>query len=81
MDATLKDKIVKVRKQRRCEWCGERIEEGEQARYRAYRFDGEFQTGYQHLECYAAMCQSDFDDWGFEQCQQLRGKTLEESQS
>lgn len=55
----LTNKLVKVKKPRRCVWCGEAIPVGGQARYRAYVFDG-FQTDYMHPECYEAMADSDW---------------------
>jgi len=78
-NAWLKDILVKaIRKNRRCDWCNEWIEQGSAARYRVLVFDGEFLADYQHIECYEAMCASDMDDWGYTPGEQDRGKTLEE---
>lgn len=80
MDAFLKDKPVVPRKRHRCAWCCEWCEVGEPARYRAYRFDGEFQTDYMHPECYDAMGKSNLDGEGFGFGEMQRGKTMEESE-
>lgn len=45
---------VKPRKRHQCEWCGEAIEKGERCISRSYIFDGEIQSEWQHVECYAA---------------------------
>lgn len=76
----LKDKLVAVRKEHRCSWCGEKIEVGHPAHYRAFIWEGYFATDYLHPECYEAMCNSDDMDYGFESFNQLRGKTLQESE-
>ena len=79
-NAWLKDIPIKaVRKNRRCDWCNEWIHQASPARYRVLVFDGEFQAGYQHPECYEAMCASEFDDWGYTPGEQDRGKTMKES--
>lgn len=49
---------VKVRKNRRCAWCSERIEKGSIARARTYVFDGELTSDHMHPECYNAMSAS-----------------------
>ena len=56
--------LQRTKKPHRCDWCGELIEAGFPAHYRAYRYNGEFLQSYQHLECYTAMMQSteDFED-------------------
>ncbi len=59
----LQCKEVNQRKEHRCEWCAEMITE--KAVYRAYVMDGDFVTGYQHIECFDAMVQTDIDDDGF----------------
>ena len=46
--------VTKRKKSTRCMWCGEKIEIGDRANYRAYIFDG-FQTEYNHPECFEAM--------------------------
>ena len=51
----LKSKDVMVRKAHRCEWCGEAINVGEPAHYRAYKLEGDFNHGWMHLECNSAM--------------------------
>lgn len=79
-DVYLKDiEIKKTRKPHRCGWCGHLITVGEVARNRVYVFDGEFQSEYDHPECYEALCDSNFDDNGFEFGAQERGKTIDES--
>jgi len=48
-------KIVKLRKSKRCEWCGEVIEVGEEAIRRVYKWWDEFRDTRMHLECYEGM--------------------------
>lgn len=79
MSVELTNKIVKCRKEHACDWCGEPIRIGEQARYRTGIFEDHFYSGHQHFECYNGMIRSDFYDDGYEPMEQLRGKTLEES--
>lgn len=57
-----KNKEVTCRKPHSCEWCATKIKAGERANYRAYRFDGGFQAGHMHLECYHAMNKSPLYD-------------------
>ncbi len=75
----LKNKSVITRKFHRCEWCGEVIAAGERAQYRALIFEGEFVHGWQHIECYVAMDNSDPDlvREGWSEGENLRGKILE----
>ncbi len=51
----ISSKNVKVRKEHQCEWCGEPINKGDEAHYRAYRFEGDFNSSYSHPECRDAM--------------------------
>ena len=51
----IRSKAVKVRKNHVCAWCAELINPGESAQYRAYVFDGDFQTDWMHPECADAM--------------------------
>lgn len=81
--AELKNKEVICRKPHSCEWCARKIKIGERARYRAYRFDGGFQAGHMHLECYHAMNKSPLidieDGWSpgdFERGQTSQGDTV-----
>ena len=55
----LQCKEVTTRKPHYCEWCAETIPSGDRAQYRAYVFDGEFCSGWQHPECFEAMEKSD----------------------
>ncbi len=55
----LQCKPVTTRKKHCCEWCGQAIEKGEKAQYRAYVFDGDFNSAWQHPDCFEAMCESD----------------------
>ena len=57
--AELHNKTVITRKKHRCGWCGELINISDQAQYRAYVFDGDFISEWQHPECHAAMKESD----------------------
>lgn len=72
----LKSKAVKCRKKHVCEWCGERIAPGEQAQYRAYVFDCEFNNGYMHPDCNDAMLETpnSYLEYGFEFGQFNRGE-------
>ena len=76
----LKEKLVVCRKNHYCSWCGETIEVGEEVMYRAYIFDGDFHASYEHKECLVAIIESNEDlaDFGYEECQQQRGKTYAE---
>ena len=58
----LQDKEVACRKNHQCGWCGQIIKSGNKAQYRAYTFDGDFVSEWQHPECYTAMCESDSID-------------------
>lgn len=51
----LSTKVVKTRKKHSCAWCGQPIDVGESAQYRAYIFDNDFQSDYMHTECNQAM--------------------------
>ncbi len=50
-----KDKLVKVRKGHVCLWCAEAIIIGENAVYRAYVWENDFNSDYMHEECNTAM--------------------------
>jgi hypothetical protein len=82
MSIELTNKTVTCRKSHLCEWCGEVIEKGDQAQYRSGVHEGDFFSGHQHIECYEAMTNSDYDDFdygGFDPMCQKRGKTMGES--
>lgn len=51
----IRSNAVTVRKPHACVWCGQRINVGEAAQYRAYVFDGDFQHDWMHPECHHAM--------------------------
>lgn len=51
----IQNRQVTVRKPHRCVWCAERINAGEPAQYRAYKFDGDLGSDWMHPECYGAM--------------------------
>ncbi len=74
-------KIVKCRKDHQCEWCGIIIQKGGKAVIRIYKFDGDFNSSHQHLECYEAMVESfslglaEFDG-SFEECGQNQGALI-----
>lgn len=51
----LSSRAVTVRANRSCAWCARRINAGERAQYRAYKFDGDFVTDWMHPECNEAM--------------------------
>lgn len=58
----LNAKVVKCRRPHSCEWCAERINVGEMARYRTYVFDGDFGRGYMHPECVEASNKVDHNE-------------------
>ncbi len=67
MSATeLTNKDVKCRERHRCEWCPDWIEAGEKAHFRAYKFDYDFVSTYQHPECYEAFLRLNWDEVGGE---------------
>jgi len=76
----LTNKIVKCRKPHRCGWCGENINIGEPAYYRAGVHDGDFFAEHQHIECWESLKNSDFGyDDEYYPMEQKRGKTYDES--
>lgn len=46
---------VQCRRNHGCEWCNETVSKGEKAQYRVYVFEGDFNTGWMHPECWRAM--------------------------
>ena len=60
----IQDKEVKTNKAHFCEWCAGYLSKGSYARYRAYRFNGEFQYGWMHDDCARAMdeCIDDYPE-------------------
>lgn len=76
----IRENVRKARKLHRCVWCSEEIRPGEKYHDRAYKFEGYFCYDKMHSECMAA-CKNSYDIGdGFEAHQQIRGKTLEESE-
>lgn len=73
----LQDKTVKTRSVHMCAWCGASIDVGEMAQYRAYIFDGDFNSDYLHIECEKAITRCDKYDMmdGFTPHEQQRGKS------
>jgi len=55
----IRSKDVRVRKATSCEWCGGVIAKGEHTHYRAYKWEGDFQSAHMHPDCYAAMTSSE----------------------
>ena len=74
----LQYKTVKARKDHPCFWCGEKINAGAECNYSAGIFEGDFYSGWMHLECENALGKSDRD--GYEEQGYKRGKTAEESE-
>jgi len=74
----IQSKTVKCRKDHWCEWCEQRILSGEKAQYRVYIFDGDFNSGHMHLECFEAMNDSDQRAlaYGWTPGEPTRGKSL-----
>lgn len=48
-------RIVTLRSEQRCEWCGERLNPGYRAVKRVYKWDGDFVSAHMHLGCFEAM--------------------------
>lgn len=48
-------KVVKGKKEYRCEWCNENIATEEMHNYRSYIYEGQFSEGRMHPECWTAM--------------------------
>jgi hypothetical protein len=74
---------VTLRKQKRCEWCGEMIWVGQTAVRRVYKMDDEFNNARMHPECYIAMQGSYIEGSltdGFEFGENVRGKTVAETE-
>lgn len=53
----IQNKEVKTRKPHHCEWCAAFIPEGSYVRYRVFKFNGDFNYGWSHDDCYRAMCE------------------------
>jgi len=58
----IREKKVVCRKDHFCEWCGQGIAKGDEAHYRVYVYDGDFNSGHMHPECWSAMMNSDHHD-------------------
>ena len=83
MTTELRSRRVVCRTHHRCDWCGERIDKGESARYRVTVYYGEFAAVHMHDECYRAMNATSPKTWwehGYEYLpgEQSRGVTLDE---
>lgn len=57
-----KSTFPKTRKDHNCEWCNELIPKGLKCFYRSYMWEGEFNHGYMHLECYESMSATHSED-------------------
>lgn len=68
----------KAKKEYSCEWCNQKILVGEKHLSRAYKFDGDFNSGRMHLECEDAMNRSRYDllAEGFYPGESARGESL-----
>ncbi len=69
--------ITKTRKRHRCVWCGMHIEIGQSAHSSAWIWEGEFQTGYFHPECWSALNRSDYTEDGWTEGEQPRGVAVD----
>lgn len=80
---SIREKVVKTRKDHACEWCDTKIDKGTKAHYRAYTLDDDFKAGYMHVECEQAMVrESGVDGGGITEWSPgdfKRGKTAGES--
>jgi hypothetical protein len=78
-------RIVRCRKNHRCEWCNTLIRKGDNAVVRKYKSDGEFISAHQHLECFEALKKSivngecGFYENSFYPGEAKKGKTIRES--
>jgi hypothetical protein len=70
--------IKKTRSAHRCLWCGDAIEIGQSAHCAAWVFDGDFQHGHFHPECWAALGRSEDAEDGWTGYEQPRGVALNE---
>lgn len=61
MYTPIQEKLVKTRVEHRCEWCDEDVDKGTTAFYRAYVWEGDFNSGYMHEECRAALLKAPAD--------------------
>jgi hypothetical protein len=52
-------KTIKARSPHRCDWCGQRINVGEQCYNYRGMFEGEWQNWYMHPECENDYCATD----------------------
>jgi hypothetical protein len=78
---SIKDpKEVKCRKKHGCAWCGEKINIGDKAVSRAYKFEGSFLSDYLHPECWGALLDTDslYLEDGFTEGDQERGRPLDQ---
>jgi len=64
--------VKKTRKNRACEWCGQRINAGDSCDYFSQVYEGDFHTFYMHTECTEAYHEGGFDEFMFGE--QFRGK-------
>lgn len=65
--------ITKTRKRHRCVWCGTHIEIGQPAHSSAWIWEGNFQQGHFHPECWSALSRSEDDGEGWIEGEQPRG--------
>jgi len=65
MSHTFEYKNIKTRADHVCGWCGETINNGDNAWFHRYVDDGGFYSDYMHPECNSAMqsCKDWLDEW------------------
>jgi hypothetical protein len=68
--------VNKTRKAHRCIWCGMAIEVGQAAHSSAWIYEGDFQHGHFHPECWVALSRSDYVEEGWAEGEQPRGVAL-----
>jgi hypothetical protein len=67
-------RIVKTRKDRRCEWCGEDIPKGSTVPYFGGMWDGDWQSWHMHPECReASTLDRSYMEDGFSPYEHARG--------
>jgi hypothetical protein len=71
--------VQRTRRFHTCNWCGQKIIPHNKAFYFAGKWEGDFGSGYMHMECYHAFSfcnqQGDFQDDGYDPGSYGRGRT------
>ena len=70
---------IKIRKDSRCDWCGETMKKGETVYRWKGMWEGDWQNWKMHNECEIAMRKEDEFSEGFESYVHVRGSVEEKS--